>query len=375
MKKKVIYLFTSCKNRGPTKQTLNIIKYLDRDVYEPILVTLYKNDANDSLLSEYLQEVEQHYALDSSLKRIMLGRTQKINKIFDELEVGIIHSIGLVPAHVAQKYGKCIHFTTIRNFIYDDYITKFGKLTGSLMAKMTLSIIKKSPHVYTCSESLSLLYKERLDMELPFIRNGVDIKNFSPKNNKNNEGLKIKLGLPLDKKILIYTGQFIARKDQKFAIEGFLLSEASRSACLLLLGEGVNYQQLFEKYNNHDNIIFAGNVVNVSEYLQVADIYLSTSKSEGLPNGVLEAMATGLPVLLSDIPQHKEIYEINPEIGLLYELSNQSDFSNKLDEAINSNLEAMGEESYLTVKEELNAELMSKKYQEEYQKALLRKRD
>ena len=50
---RIIYLMTSCVKLGPTSQTLNIIKNLDRTVFEPILITLYE-EADESLLKDFL---------------------------------------------------------------------------------------------------------------------------------------------------------------------------------------------------------------------------------------------------------------------------------------------------------------------------------
>lgn len=100
--------------------------------------------------------------------------------------------------------------------------------------------------------------------------------------------------------------------------------------------------------------------------MSASDIYISSSKSEGLPNGVLEAMACGLPLLLSDIPQHMEIFSINASIGYSYQLGNIKDLSNKIDLILNSNLIEMGESSYKTLQENLTAEIMSKNYQKLY---------
>jgi len=365
VKKKIVYLFTSCKNRGPTKQTLNIIKYLDGNKFCPILVTLYKDSPDDSILNEFTLFVEKHYTIDSSPKKILLGSNKAIFNLLEEIGADIIHSIGLIPAIVAQRYAKSIHFTTIRNFVRDDYITKFGQITGSIMAKMHLSVIKKCNNVYTCSESLSKLYKETFNFDLPFIRNGVDIKNYPLKIESEAEILREKFDLPQDKIIYIYTGQFVPRKDQQFAINGFLENKIKNDAILLLLGDGAIFQELYDKYNGND-VIFTGNVANVSEYLRAADVYISTSKSEGLPNGVLEAMATGLPVLLSDILQHKEIYEINDKIGLLYKLGNQNDFNLQLTAMAQQDFKRIEYASYEVISTELNAKSMSENYQREY---------
>ena len=113
------------------------------------------------------------------------------------------------------------------------------------------------------------------------------------------------------------------------------------------------------------DILFKGKVFNMNEYLHASDIYLSTSKSEGLPNGVLEAMACGLPVILSDIPQHMEVLEENLECGHSYMLGNVQNLANRMDYMMEEDLRVMGESSYNVVMDNFTSESMSKKYQKE----------
>lgn len=118
-----------------------------------------------------------------------------------------------------------------------------------------------------------------------------------------------------------------------------------------------------------------GSVNNVNEYLQASDIYIASSKSEGLPNGVLEAMAVGLPVILSDIEQHKEVYDANPKIGELYRIGDKKDCLHKILTLDTNEQVICGEEAYKCAHEQFSAERMSKQYQSEYMRVCRKKRD
>ena len=72
MKKKIVFLLTACKKTGPVQQMLNIIKNLDRDEFEPHLVTLYP-ESEGSQLDKYLPYAEHHFAPSGKLA-LVTGR-------------------------------------------------------------------------------------------------------------------------------------------------------------------------------------------------------------------------------------------------------------------------------------------------------------
>ena len=180
--------------------------------------------------------------------------------------------------------------------------------------------------------------------------------------------LRIKNNLPLNRILLIYTGPLIDRKDQETAIKGVLNSKYKDKIFLVLCGDGQNYDKLTNKYKNEKNILFTGKIKNISEFLRASDIYISTSKSEGMPNSVLEAMATGLPVVLSSIPQHIELLDVNKKIGEIYKIGDIVDLTRKIDSIIETNYKEIGKNNKKVANKYLSAEAMSENYQRLYEK-------
>lgn len=365
----IVYLMTGCKKRGPANQTLNIIKNLDTEQFNPVLLSLYGEVPGDSMLEKYLPHVSKYISLRTSLKKLMLGDSKKLFHALDQINPAVVQTVGLFPAYFMLKYPKKIHCTTVRNDIFTDYPAKFGKGKGTIMRNLNEKVLKECPYVYTCSQSLSKLYKEKIGIEFPYIRNGVDTDRFVPQV-ENKHLLREKLDLPADKKIIVFTGAFVGFKDQRFAIEGFLNSKAAKDGCIVLLGDGPLLKELSEEYGSRDNVIFAGFVSNTNEFLAAADMFVSASKSEGMPNGVLEALASGLPILLSDIPQHLEVLSVAEGIGWSYKTGNKRDYIEKLEIAWELDFLEIGKKCRWVAEEELSAFAMSKRYQDEYKKII-----
>lgn len=81
--------------------------------------------------------------------------------------------------------------------------------------------------------------------------------------------------------------------------------------CLIMLGNGSQaptLRQIFQRGGVEDRVYLPGQVSqdNLPRYYQDADLYLSASHSDGTSISLLEAMACGLPALVSDIPGNRE---------------------------------------------------------------------
>lgn len=369
---KIVYVETNCKKNGPIKQTLNIIQNMNRDIFEPSLITMWNEELNNSMIDEYKEQGIDVYCCNLSKVESIFRGSSVVCDILNKIKPDIVQGVGMPPYRMTLSYKECVHFTTLRNYCYEDYPDQYAKFIGTAMAYMDMQLIRKQmnkgePFV-TCSESLTKIYKDKEKLDIPYIRNGVDESKYPKRNINNVVQIRKNLRLPQDKIIFVYSGGLIDRKNQREAIEGFLGMKNRSSAVLLLLGDGKDRVELVEKYGHNKDILFCGKVDNVIEYLHASDIYLATSKSEGLPNGVLEAMSSGIPVLLSNIPQHLEVLETGVGFGYYYQLGDLSDLSSIMDKMVSMDLVKMGEESRRILLNNFTASGMSKKYQNLYMK-------
>jgi len=137
------------------------------------------------------------------------------------------------------------------------------------------------------------------------VKNGVDIDRIDRcKENKqsllSNKGFKIAT-----------VGRLIEAKNFTVLLRAFREIHDNRSS-LAFIGEGPIYNDLIRKIGNmglEGHVKLTGLIPreHVFKYLIEADLYVSASVREGLPVAVLEAMACSCPVILSDIPPHREI--------------------------------------------------------------------
>jgi glycosyltransferase involved in cell wall biosynthesis len=102
-------------------------------------------------------------------------------------------------------------------------------------------------------------------------------------------------------------------------VDGF--AKCGRPWRLLIAGDGPEFPKLTAFVNNHeswkDRVTFLGRSSSVPDLLNAMDVYVSSSLTEGISNSVLEAMATGLPVVVTATGGNPEVV-VDGESGLLF---------------------------------------------------------
>ena len=134
------------------------------------------------------------------------------------------------------------------------------------------------------------------------IPNGCDTSEFHP--GKDLE-LRKRLGINDSDAVMGTVGSLIELKGHKELLEAFSRIARSRSGVrLMFVGDGPlrkDLEELSGKLGIKEKVIFAGRVMDVSPFYRAMDSYALSSFSEALPMALLEAMATALPIIATDV--------------------------------------------------------------------------
>jgi glycosyltransferase involved in cell wall biosynthesis len=119
-------------------------------------------------------------------------------------------------------------------------------------------------------------------------------------------------GFDPETKVVLYAGRMDAGKNVEGVIAVLARVAAEMKFVALMCGDGPSrpyLERMARELGIADRVVFRGYVDNLRELMSSADAFVSLSRFEGCPNVVLEAMAYGCPVVVSDIPAHREMLD------------------------------------------------------------------
>lgn len=370
--KKILYLVSTLKRSGPTNQLFNIISNLDKAAYLPIIVTL-SPEPEDSRAKDFVElGISMHSLKLSRLEGVFFAKS-KLASLIEFLQPDFIHSQGvradILNASLMLGVPK---IATVRNFPQVDLPMTYGRVFGSWMAWRQTRALKALNLSVAVSKAVQLnLEKHFYLRNTEVIQNGVNTDAYKPIEERTKSSLRSKLDLPLNNNIWIVSGHLSERKDPLFLIRLWQkVTAIDDSHILVFIGDGPLEAESKKLADKIENVKVLGRFSNVDEYLMAADYYVSSSVAEGLPNAALEAMACGLPVLLSDIEPHKEIQSMSPEIGFIFKLGDENSFLESFKLLVNSDYASHKQAALNLIASELSAVKMSQKYQNIYRKLI-----
>ena len=183
------------------------------------------------------------------------------------------------------------------------YGDKRVDLVGRLYTKIIMARMIKS------SEGVQLFNNKLLDdgkyLKFKFknvivCSTGVDTNVFKPGNDKDE--IRNKLNLSPDNFVILYVGRMDLVKGVNYLIEAAKIIIAKyKQAKFVLVGDGSLRRDYEMLANSSSNIIFLGWREDIPKLMRMADIFVLPSLSEGVPNAVMEASASGLPVIASNV--------------------------------------------------------------------------
>lgn len=362
---KILYLLADLRSVGPTRQTLNIIKY--SGVKDSCLVLTMFDEPPETLIGLYREAGINVECLHLNRRAFVFNAVRNIAAFCAGKNIDVIHSYGVKPdivAHFVSKKTGIKHVITLRNFPMEDLTGRMNPWAGKVVAHLHLFALKRCKNLIACSETIARKMRERYGVEITPIQNGVDTSLFTNVSCESKKEFCKEFGINDSAKIFICTNSFIPRKHNDEIARAFLELNKENTE-LFFLGDGPLLGSIKRKYSESRQIHFMGKRMDVVRFLQNSDVFVSASDSEGLPNAVLEAIACDCSVVLSDIPQHREILDILPNCGKLFALHDVASLTSIMRECLR-NCAFFDEPSNAIEKSSFTMKKMGCKYAEYY---------
>ncbi|MCZ7573209.1 MAG: glycosyltransferase family 4 protein [Ardenticatenaceae bacterium] len=270
------------------RRDIAICTYFRSDIDHPGTLTLFEGNGSLTGFFRILQA-----ALDAKEYDIIHAHSPHVGFLF--LAGTLFSGRKFVPPTVITVHDS-----------YPNY-----KLRNRLMF---IPIFASFQGVICCSRasynSFPALYKRLTGKRLGIVQNGLNIDRI------DRMTLSICRPYQTSDFTIVAISRLVDIKNPFSVIAAFQQStdQASQTGRLVYIGDGPLRQSLITRSGEvgpQTRIEFTGLIPReeVFEYLLNADLFISMSRGEGLPISVLEAMACRCPVLLSDIPPHREIAE------------------------------------------------------------------
>jgi glycosyltransferase involved in cell wall biosynthesis len=312
----------------------NLVFGLDRNIFSQVICYLRGDDDNHTKFEAWGNDVISLDISKKKLRRFQPSLVFQLARIIEEQGIDIVHC----QLHKPTVYGALTAYMTGKNLKVISHVRGLNR-TRSFQRKLLNGILfRRISRIIAVSNAVRDDIVRTNFMCSPgkvvTIYNGIDVKAFMD-SDLTREEARTQLGLS-DKDAFVYgtVGRLAETKGQKVLLKSFArVYEKYPKSWLIITGKGrleSELRALAAELNIHERVVFLGYRTDILEVLKAYDVFVLPSIAEGLPGALLEAMATGIPVIASRVGGVPEILN-DPNLGSMVSPSSRDELASAME--------------------------------------------
>ncbi len=317
MKKKVLRIINRFNLGGPTYNAAYLTKYLEND-YETLLIG-GQHDKSEESSMHIIENLGLKPIIISEMQRSINFKNdkiafQKIQNIIKDFNPDIVHThaskAGAIGRRAAYKAGVKQIYHTFHGHVFHSY---FGAIKTNFYKKIERNLAKKSTKIIAISEvqkhELSDIHKICPKEKIEVIPLGFDLERFSINKEEKRKKFRSEWKVKENEIAIGIIGRLVPIKNHKFFIDVIdeIIVKTNKKLRFFIVGDGEEKHKLV-KYVNSKNIELSTNqspaTVQFTSWIKDIDIVNAgmdiiclCSKNEGTPVSLIEAQASGKPIV------------------------------------------------------------------------------
>ena len=355
---KIVYVIPWLKLGGAERFLLNLLKKIDKDKFEVSLVCLHKVEDNSQYRGQLIDWGVKFFDFNKKNKWDF-SPLFKLIKLLRQERPDIIHTQLFLGDFFGRLAAKLLGIKVVvggeRNLnISEGFIKQVLKILTAFITTKHVAITEAVKYFVIKKEGAK---KEKVVV----IPTGVDLEKFQ-EGAQARDYARVKI-------IIGSMGRLMEQKGHRNLIVAMSLIEGTDIECRIA-GEGEKreeYEKLIKDLHIEKKVKLLGWQADARNFYESIDIFVMPSNWEGLGTAVLEAGATGLPVVASRVDGIKEVIE-NRNNGLLFSKGNYKELARKLALLIDnpSGRERLGTNLKITVEDKYDINKIVKEYEKLY---------
>ena len=358
-KMNVVEIHSSFCIGGAENMVYELTKSFDADKVNAKIITLHSRLGTS--LEDKVDDAGLNVEYVGCEGRVTPGKLLKVYRLIKDCQPDVIH------AHMSGVIYGLPWLLTHKTKMFVTAHTTPDRAFNHRTAQLIKHFAKKHQIILVAvSQENQKLMQQAYQLDddcIKCVNNGVDLSRYVHKEHREI--------------VFINVGRHDKNKNQELMVRLFhAIHQRNADTKLILCGDGPEHERLValaQDLGISSSVEFTGNVGNVQDYLARADIYLSASHREGLPLSTVEAMASSLPVISTDVGGMKNIVMDN---GILVADGDEVAFYQAMEKLVNdeSLRKAMGRRSR-EIADAFSSEKMAERYTALFNDVLLRGTD